>query len=248
MYMDKEEFYRYYKEIFEINGLSEFCDVDVAEKMRAMTEYMLEVNEHMNLTAITDLSEVIAKHLADSVTIASFIPRGARVCDVGCGGGFPSLPLAIARPDIEVLGIDSTEKRINYVNESAKRLGLQNLTAVAGRAEDLSHAAKLRESFDVCVARAVANFPVLAELCIPFVKKDGMFIAMKGKFADEESLSAASACKKLGAEAPSTDNVYRFALKTLGGEDERSIVTLKKLSPTDTKYPRNYSQIKKKSL
>lgn len=247
--MNKEDFFKLYKEIFELNSLSEFCDDDIIDKMHAMVEYMLEVNEHMNLTAITEPTEVIAKHLADSVTAARYIPQGARICDVGCGGGFPSLPLAIARPDITVLGIDSTEKRINYVNESAKRLGLTNLTAIAGRAEDLSHTAELRESFDVCIARAVANLPVLAELCIPFVKIGGLFIAMKGRFDDEESTPSASACKKLGAEAPTPDNTHRFSLLTnSASNDERSIIVLRKLTTTDTKYPRNYSQIKKKSL
>jgi 16S rRNA (guanine527-N7)-methyltransferase len=246
--MNKEEFCRYYKEIFELNGLVEFCGEEIAEKMYDMTEYMLKVNEYMNLTAITDVREVIAKHLADSVSVSRFIPCGARVCDVGCGGGFPSLPLAIARPDLEILGVDSTDKRINYVNESAKRLELPNLTAVTGRAEDLSRDTRWRESFDVCVARAVANLPVLAELCVPFVKKGGVFIAMKGKFADEESKAARSSCEKLGAEAPNADNVYRFTLKTSDGDDERSIVVLKKTVLTDAKYPRNYSQIKKKPL
>lgn len=247
--MNKEDFFKLYKEIFELNNLSEFCDDSIINKMYAMTEYMLEVNEHMNLTAITEPAEVIAKHLADSVTAARYIPQGARICDVGCGGGFPSLPLAIARPDITVLGIDSTEKRINYVNESAKRLELTNLTAIAGRAEDLSRTAELRESFDVCTARAVANLPVLAELCIPFVKKGGIFIAMKGRFEDEESSSAASACKKLGSEAPNANNTHRFALRINStNNDERAIIVLKKVAPTDVKYPRNYSQIKKKSL
>lgn len=247
--MNKEDFFKSYKEIFKLNNLSEFCDDGIIDKMYAMVEYMLEVNEHMNLTAITEPTEVIAKHLADSVTAAKHIPQGSRVCDVGCGGGFPSLPLAIARPDITVLGIDSTEKRINYVNESAKRLGSTNLTAIAGRAEDLSHTAELRESFDVCTARAVASLPILAELCIPFVKKGGIFVAMKGRFEDEESASAASACKKLGAEAPNANNTHRFILHTPPtSNDERAIIVLKKIASTDAKYPRNYSQIKKKPL
>ena len=247
--MNKEDFFKLYKETFELNSLSEFCDDKTIDNMYAMVEYMLQVNEHMNLTAITEPTEVIAKHLADSVTAARYIPQGARVCDVGCGGGFPSLPLAIARPDITVLGIDSTEKRINYANESAKRLGLTNLTAIAGRAEDLSRTVELRESFDVCTARAVANLPVLAELCIPFVKKGGLFVAMKGRFESDESSSAASACKKLGAEAPNADNTHRFALRiNATNDDERSIIVLKKLTSTDVKYPRNYSQIKKKPL
>ena len=178
---DKNEFYRLYKEIFTANGLDEFCSDETIEKMLKMSERMVEVNEHMNLTAITEPADIIAKHLADSVIASRCIPTNATVCDVGCGGGFPSLPLAIARPDITILGVDSTEKRINYVNESAELLGLTNLKAIAGRAEDLSQDKSLREGFDICIARAVAALPVLSELCIPFVKQGGYFVAMKGR-------------------------------------------------------------------
>ena len=242
--MNKEEFYSLYKDIFSKNELDEHCSDDIIEKMYQMSEYMLEVNQNMNLTAITDTADVIAKHLADSVIASRYIPQGARVCDVGCGGGFPSLPLAIIRPDITIVGIDSTEKRINYVNESAKRLGLTNLTAIAGRAEDLSRT-ELRESFDICTARAVANLPVLSELCIPFVKLGGSFVAMKGKLSSEELTSAT---QKLGAEAISDSKITNYSLVTLSDSEERNIVVLKKISKTDAKYPRNYSQIKKKPL
>ena len=242
--INKEEFHSLYNQIFKANQLDKFCEPNIVEKMLSMSEYMLEVNQSMNLTAITDTPSVIAKHLADSAIAARYIPQGARVCDVGCGGGFPSLPLAIIRPDITVLGIDSTEKRINYVNDSAKRLGLGNLTAIAGRAEDLSRT-KLRESFDVCIARAVANLPVLSEFCIPFVKVGGSFIAMKGKLGDEE-LTQASV--KLGGEPISSESVIRYQLRTLDIPEERCMAISKKISPTDAKYPRNYSQIKKKPL
>ena len=245
--IEKELFYKSYKQIFEANNLFEFCTDDIIEKMYAMTEYMLEVNKHMNLTAITEPTEVIAKHLADSVYAARYIPQGASVCDIGCGGGFPSLPLAIARPDIKVLGVDSTEKRINYVNESAKRLGIGNLTAISGRAEDLAQT-KLRESFDICTARAVANLPVLSELCIPFVKVGGSFVAMKGRLGDDEVEASKSACHKLGAEPLTEEKINRYSLVFGESQDERAIICLKKASATPTKYPRNYSQIKKKPL
>ena len=245
--MDKTQFLQSYKEIFEINQLSEFCDEQITLKMYRMTEYMLEVNECMNLTAITDPIEIIAKHLADSVVASRYIPKGARVCDVGCGGGFPSLPLAIARPDIGVVGIDSTEKRINYVNESAKRLGLSNLEAISGRAEDLANT-EMRESFDVCIARAVANLPVLSELCIPFVKVGGCFVAMKGRLSEEEVCAAVSGCGKLGTEKLAPEQIDRYLLRSAISDDERTIICLKKVNSTPSKYPRNYSQIKKKPL
>ena len=242
---DKNEFYRLYKEIFTANGLDEFCGDETVEKMLKMSERMVEVNEHMNLTAITEPADIIAKHLADSVIASHYIPSGATVCDVGCGGGFPSLPLAIARPDITILGVDSTEKRINYVNESAKLLGLNNLKAIAGRAEDLSQEKDMREGFDICIARAVAALPVLSELCIPFVKQGGYFVAMKGRLNDDELTSAP---QKLGAEKIDDSKITRYTLKCLASSEERCIVKLKKLAKTDVKYPRNYSQIKKKPL
>ncbi len=245
---DKTEFKNRFREIFEKNGLLEHTSDNIIDKMFEMTEYMLKVNEYMNLTAITDISGVIAKHLADSATVSRFIPTNARVCDVGCGGGFPSLPLAIIRPDITILGVDSTEKRINYVNDSAKLLELDNLTAISGRAEDISRDSTYREQFDVCVARAVANLPVLSELCIPFVKSGGKFIAMKGKFTDEEFNQSTRGCEKLGCEPLLEEKVHRFNLYTEATSEERTIIELTKIKPTPAQYPRNYSQIKKKSL
>ena len=243
--MIKEEFFDLYKKIFAKNQLEEYCSDEIIEKMFEMSEYMLQVNANMNLTAITETADVIAKHLADSVMASKFIPCGARVCDVGCGGGFPSLPLAIVRPDISIVGVDSTEKRINYVNDSAKRLGLTNITAVAGRAEDLASASKYREVFDVCIARAVANLPVLSELCIPFVKVGGLFVAMKGKLNDDEMSNASQI---LGAEKLAENKIVRYSLATQSGEEDRCIVALQKIAKTPDKYPRNYSQIKKKPL
>lgn len=243
--INKEEFYKYYNEIFTSNGLQEFCTPEIIEKMFAMSEYMLEVNSNMNLTAITETPDIIAKHLADSVIASRFIPQSATVCDIGCGGGFPSLPLAIARPDITILGVDSTEKRINYVNASAKRLDLSNLSAIPGRAEDLATNQSLREHFDVCIARAVASLPILSELCIPFVKQDGLFVAMKGRLSQDEVTQAP---QKLGAEPIAEANIHRYFLKTANTDEERCIVCLRKCGKTDGKYPRNYSQIKKKPL
>lgn len=242
--LNKAEFFDLYRKIFELNGLLGYINDEIAEKMYVMTEHMLDVNEHMNLTAIVEPADVICKHLADSVMVSEYIPQGATVCDVGCGGGFPSLPLAIARPDLTILGVDSTEKRINYVNESAKMLDLSNLKAISGRAEDLSRG-ELRESFDVCTARAVANLPVLSEFCLPFVKVGGAFVAMKGKYNGEEITKASVT---LGAEPITENNTHKYLLKSFSSDEERCIFELKKLRPTDAKYPRNYSQIKKKPL
>jgi 16S rRNA (guanine(527)-N(7))-methyltransferase RsmG len=121
---------------------------DQIEKLFKLTEIMLEVNKSMNLTAITEESAVILKHYADSVSISSYIPEGAKVIDVGCGAGFPTLPLAIFRQDIEILGLDSTAKRIEYVKATANKLGLRNVSAIAARAEELANKPEYREKFD----------------------------------------------------------------------------------------------------
>ena len=134
--LNKEEFASEYRRIFAENKLDEFITDELCDKFYALTEYMLAQNAVMNLTAIIEPSEVILKHYADSLTVSKYIESGKTVIDVGCGAGFPSLPLAIARPDINITAIDSTDKRIVYVRECAARLGLTNLTAVTARAED----------------------------------------------------------------------------------------------------------------
>ncbi len=240
--MDKESFLTFYQQIFEENNLAEFSDAKTAEMMHQMVSRLLSVNEFMNLTAITDPKEIIVKHLADSCTVLKYIPQGAKVCDIGCGGGFPSLPIAIARPDITVIGIDSTGKKVDYLNETARLLSLANFSAICGRAENLAQT-ELRESFDIVTARAVAALPTLCELCIPFVKVGGSFCALKGNPPDDEIKNAAPAYQKLGApfDPQSTD---RFVLN---GE-ARVILVAKKTFKTPTKYPRPFSQIKKKHL
>ena len=240
--MEKTAFFEYFNCVFAENGLGKYATSDTMNAMYLMVEHMLEVNASMNLTAITDWREIIVKHLADSCMVLPYIPEGARVCDVGCGGGFPSLPIAIARPDICVVGIDSTGKKVNYINETAVLLGLNNLSALCGRAEDLANG-ELRESFDVVTARAVAALPVLCELCIPFVRMGGAFCAMKGARGDEEIQDARAAFQKLSAPLDE-QNVHRFSL---AGES-RLIVVANKTSATPKAYPRAFAKIKKSPL
>ena len=240
--MEKSAFFEEYCRVFKANGLGQYTKTETVDLMFRMVEHMLEVNSYMNLTAITDPREIIVKHLADSCTVLSYIPEGATVCDVGCGGGFPSLPMAIARPDVRVLGLDSTGKKVNYINETADLLALDNLSAICGRAEELAMT-ELRESFDVVTARAVAALPMLCELCIPFVRVGGLFCAMKGAPDPSEVAAAQSAYTKLGAPMEEED-AHRF---TLAGDD-RVIFAVKKQNHTPRSYPRAFAQIKKKPL
>ncbi len=216
------------------------------EKLFALTERMIEVNKSMNLTAITEPNAIILKHYADSVTICPYINKNARIIDIGCGAGFPSLPLAIMRPDVDILALDSTAKRIEYVRQTARLLELDNLNAVAARAEELANRPEYRESFDHATARAVAYLPVLSELCLPFVKKNGSFIAMKAAQGEDELALAKNAIKLCGGIVESNNTIELFENGCSQGK--RKIIVVKKESGTPTKYPRHFSQISKKPL
>jgi 16S rRNA (guanine(527)-N(7))-methyltransferase RsmG len=244
--IDSSVFSQKYKSILEANMLSEFVNDELIDKFYKLTVRMLSVNEHMNLTAITDPDGIILKHYADSLTVSKFIPADAKIIDVGCGAGFPSLPLAIARPDISVTAVDSTAKRINYIAETSEILGLSNISALTARAEDLSKKSDYRERFDISCARAVARLNVLCELCLPFVKTGGSFIAMKAK--DEGEISESEgAVIKLGGRHISTDR-FEISYDNNGERFPRMIVRIEKISPTPKIYPRNNSQISKKPL
>jgi len=233
-------------EIFAKNTSLPLPSEKEIEALFALTERMLEVNKSMNLTAITDESSIILKHYADSLTVSEYIPKDARVIDVGCGAGFPTLPLAIFRPDLSITALDGTAKRIEYVKQTAKLLGLDNVTAIAGRAEEYAAKPEYREKFDVATARAVAALPVLAELCLPFVKKGGAFVSMKASQGEQELENARNAIRLCGGAEATCDKL----LLTADGEnfETRVIIRTQKTVPTPTKYPRHYSQISKKPL
>lgn len=242
--MTKEEFILECRQAFENNALS--CTEEQAEKLFLLTERMLEVNKSLNLTAIKDEKAIILKHYVDSVTVSEHIPEGSSMIDVGCGAGFPTLPLAIFRPDLRILALDGTAKRINYVAETAKMLGLGNVKAIAARAEELANTSEYRESFDIATARAVASMPVLCELCIPFVKLGGMMIAMKSQQASAELAEATNCIKLCGG-----DNVRMLScdIKSNDGEiDARKLIFIEKTKKTPQLYPRHFSKISKKPL
>ncbi len=239
-----EEFLSRMHTVFEANGLAAYLTKGRDEKLLALAMRMVTENKKYNLTAITAPDAVILRHLADAVSIAPFIAEGATLLDVGTGGGFPSLPLAICRPDIKITAIDSTAKKIRYVTETAAFLGLPNLTAITARAEELCRP-PLRESFDFVTARAVSALPVLSELCLPFCRIGGQFLAMKGSEAQTEAQTAAAAVKKLGGSAATVTPV---TLRDDREELLHAIVTVTKISRTPTEYPRVYTRIVKDPL
>lgn len=246
MMINKSEFSEKLASALTKNGLGEFAVEAVSDSLYALTERMLTVNEYMNLTAITDIDEVVLKHYVDSLMISKYVPNGASVIDVGCGAGFPSLPLAIARPDLKITSLDSTAKRINYINDTAKMLGITNITAIAARAEEAANEPSYREKFDISCARAVARLNVLSELCIPFVKLGGSFVAMKANAA-EELAESERAFVKLGGELVASDK-FELVSDVNANVEPRCIISVKKVSQTPKNYPRNNSQIKKKPL
>ncbi len=223
------------------------------EHMFLLVERLVEVNKFMNLTAITDEDGIILRHLVDSLLISEYIPQNAKLIDVGCGAGFPSLPLAIVREDISITALDSTEKRIRYVAETAKLLGLDNVRAIAARAEDFAKLPEEREKYDCATARAVAALPILCELTIPFVRVGGKFVAMKAKGAVNELEESRSAMRQL-AGAKSLENtvlIEKSLVGSIGGtevEEKRTLVLMNKILATPKAFPRKFAQIKKTPL
>ncbi len=233
------------KEAFAKNKLEYLLSGDALDKFNTLIDRMISVNENMNLTAIKDPEGVIYKHIVDSAAIVPYIPQNARLLDVGTGGGFPLLPVAILRSDVRLTGLDSTAKKLRYIDETADILGLSNVKTLTGRAEELAHNRQYRGAFGVVTARAVASLNVLCELCIPFVKENGVFLSMKGSAADEEMKAAISAASQLGASRPE-DNA--FTLLCSYEQLSRHIISFKKIKNTPENFPRAYSRISKKPL
>lgn len=243
--VNKQDFTSKLTKIFKENGLSSLLSMERMELFYKLTVRMLEENEKYNLTAITDMDKIILNHYADCVVLASKLKKGASIIDVGCGAGFPSLPLAIVRPDIKITAVDSTAKRVNYVAESAVMLGLDNLKAITMRAEDGGKDPAYREKFDYATARAVAEMRVLSELTLPFVKVGGQLIAMKGKNAEFELTSAKKAIATLGGRNATFENI---TLKGEGDTLTHPLIFVDKKEKTPANYPRPYAQISKKPL
>lgn len=233
-----------YREILENNNLHKYISQVYIDKFKLLTSEMLRVNEYMNLTAITELPDIIAKHYADSLMLADMIDENSTVIDVGTGAGFPSLPLAIVRPDLTVTALDSTAKKLNYISETAKLLQLHNVNILHTRAETAGRS-DYRESYDYVCARAVAPLNVLCEYCLPLAKKGGKCLAMKSITADTEIDSALNAIDILGGEM--TENIS-LNLHVSGSIQKRNVIIIQKNRSTPIIYPRNNAQINKNPL
>jgi 16S rRNA (guanine527-N7)-methyltransferase len=221
-----------FKEALSAKGI-ELTETQLAQ-FRTYFEELVEWNEKMNLTAITDQPSVYLKHFYDSISAAFYLDftKHMKVCDVGAGAGFPSIPLKICFPQIEVTIVDSLNKRIQFLEHLSAKLGLSGVQFVHARAEDFGQS-EHREKYDLVTARAVARLSVLAELCVPLVKNGGLFAAMKAASAPDELKDAEGALEKLGAKK---ENVYSFLLPV--EESERHIQVFRKFKTTPKKYPR----------
>lgn len=212
------------------------------EQFRQYYETLVEWNQKMNLTAITEKEDVYLKHFYDSLTIAFDFPFSSQnIIDVGAGAGFPSIPLKIVYPELKVTIVDSLNKRITFLNHLFAVLQLKDCQAIASRAED--YAQKYRESADIVMARAVARLNILDELCLPLVKKEGYFLSLKGKKANEELTEAQKGISLLGGQV-----ISHIDFSLANHDDQRSNIIIKKVKTTPKKYPRMFAKIKKQPL
>ncbi|MDW0111247.1 16S rRNA (guanine(527)-N(7))-methyltransferase RsmG [Sporosarcina aquimarina] len=210
-------------------------DAHQVAQFKKYFELLVEWNEKMNLTAITDAPSVYLKHFYDSISASFFtdLTQELTLCDIGAGAGFPSIPLKICFPNLHVTIVDSLNKRINFLNELASQLELKNVWFVHARAEEFGQNSAYREQFDIVTARAVARLSVLAELCVPALKVNGKFIAMKGAAAADEMSDAKKALETLGVVL---EDKHTFSLPL--EESERTVFVFSKEKKTPKKYPR----------
>lgn len=217
------------------------------QQFKLYFKMLIEVNEHVNLTRITEEDEVYLKHFYDSITplftFGAVFKDGATLCDVGAGAGFPSIPLKILKPGLKVTIVDSLQKRLNFLKDLISELGLTDVELVHGRAEDVGQNKLYRERFDIVTARAVARMSVLSEYCLPLVRKDGYFVALKGPKAEDELDDGKKALEVLGGKLIKDEELTLPA-----SEEERTLVLVQKVKSTPKKYPRQAGTPRRKPI
>lgn len=228
-------------DILSKNGIDE----SKCKSFQKYFELLIDWNNKINLTAITQESEVAYKHFLDSISVfkSGVINHGDKIIDIGTGAGFPGIPMKIYDESLSVTLLDSLNKRIVFLNEVINSLNLKDISCVHGRAEDFGREKDFREKYDVCVSRAVANLATLSELCLPFVKVGGYFVAMKGPKADEEIEMGKKAIKLLGGEIA---EIISYPIE--GTDLEHNMVLIKKISQISEKYPRKAPKPSKEPL
>lgn len=217
-----------------LKGIGLEVSTEKIEQMYEFYEMVVAKNEVMNLTAITDFEEFVVKHFADSLLISKVIDFSEvhTLLDVGTGAGFPGLPLKIVYPHLEVLLLDSLNKRLVFLEEAISKLGLSNIKTIHSRAEELQAKGDYREKFDLVVSRAVSALPTISEYCLPYVRVGGSFVAYKATNAEEEVNRAKNALKILGGSISKKEPISL-------GENERVLIAISKLKQTPSKYPRS---------
>ena len=219
----------------KLEMLSVEVDRKKIDQFNQFYDLIVEWNNVMNLTAITDYKDVVEKHFLDSLSIERILKLDdiKAVMDVGTGAGFPGMPLKIIYPELKITLLDSLSKRVKFLNEVIRQLELKNIDAIHGRAEDIGKNENYREKYDLCVSRAVANLATLSEYCMPFVRVGGVFVSYKSGDIDEEVLKSKKAISLFGGKI---DEVVKFQLP--GTDINRAFVKIKKIKGTPKKYPR----------
>lgn len=244
----RSEFDRLFEDICSKYGFDLELSGAQLEQFYIIAENLLSENQKFNLTAIDTPEGVILKHLCDSACVAKHIPalpEGARLLDVGSGAGFPALPLAVMRPDLAITALDATEKKVKFIEQTAKMANIANVTCISGRAEELAAPkSEMREAFDFVIARSVAELRILNELCMPFLKVGGKFYAMKASRALHEAESSRNGRMMLGA----AEKIEIIKLYSDDSGEERLLMVATKKLQTSGKYPRRFAAIKKSPL
>lgn len=239
--MQKEKFIEIMQE--KLKKLEIHFSMEQTEQFFEYMKLLIEWNEKINLTAITEPEEIITKHFIDSLTILKYIKKDYKVVDVGTGAGFPGIPLCIMNPTIKMTLVDSLNKRLIFLQEVVNKLKLKNIEIVHGRAEELGQNIKYRETFDIATSRAVANLSTLSEYLIPLVKINGKIISMKASNAKQEIDEAQNAIQILGGQIESIEE-FNLPESDIG----RTVIIINKNKPTSKKYPRKAGTPSKEPL